>query len=142
MTEVVGMLLEFPEPMPGGRDNEAVADRRKFEIPLTHLVSSEYASILTPPAVPDQVLLGSLRDGRFRVMGPIAVKCTAENQDVIVEAIELNEFGFGRNLSEALSDLQAAIVELYFTLEQEQDRLGPDLQRIWAILQQKVLRRP
>ena len=28
-----------------------------------------------------------------------------------------------------------------FTLEQKQDRLGPDLQHVWANLQQKILRR-
>ena len=69
------------------------------------------------------------------------VKCTKEDQHVITEAVEFNEFGFGKNFSEALSDLQRAIAELYFTLEQKQDRLGPDLQHVWANLQQKILRR-
>ncbi len=65
-----------------------------------------------------------------------------EDKNVIAQAEELDEFGFGKNLSEALSDLQGAIVELYFTLEQEEDRLGPDLRRVWAILQEKITRRP
>lgn len=147
----VAEIHGFPaEPPIGQRDDEAVASRRKWEEILlksvsTHLISSEYAELLVPalhPRVPDKLLLGSLRDGRLRVKVPIVVKCSTEDQDVIVEGEELNEFGFGKNLSEALSDLQAVIVELYFTLEREQDRLGLDLRRTWATLQEKISRRP
>ncbi|MGH9427950.1 MAG: hypothetical protein ACRD2L_16825 [Terriglobia bacterium] len=73
---------------------------------------------------------------------PIRVKLAREDQHIIAEAAELTEFGFGANLSEALHDLQRAIVELYFTLEQDQHRLGPDLQQVWAALQRTILRRP
>ena len=58
----------------------------------------------------------------------------------VVEAPELNEFGFGDNLSEALSDLQAAIAELYFTLETDREQLGPDLTSVWVVLSKKVRR--
>ncbi|MDE2059838.1 MAG: hypothetical protein KGL31_04955 [candidate division NC10 bacterium] len=85
--------------------------------------------------LPDHIFLGTLRDGRLRVQSPITVKITKENQHVIAEATELDEFGFGVNLSEALRDLQRAIVELYLTLEEGKDRLSPDLQRVWATLQ-------
>jgi hypothetical protein len=76
------------------------------------------------------------------VQSPITVKITKENQHVIAEAAELDEFGFGANLSEALRDLQRAIVELYLTLEEGKDRLSPDLQRVRATLQTKLSRRP
>ena len=79
-----------------------------------------------------------MRDGRLRVVKPIEVVRTAEDGKCVVEARELNEFGFGDNFSEALADLQAAIAELYFTLEAEQDRLGPDLAAVWATLSEKV----
>jgi hypothetical protein len=92
--------------------------------------------------LPNHILLSTLRDGSLRVQSPITVKITKENQHVIAEATELDEFGFGANLSEALRNLQRTLVELYFTLEAERDRLGPDLQRIWATLQDKLLRRP
>lgn len=125
-------------------DNEAVAYERKFlEIPIASLISPELAlHIGISPVLPDRFLLGTLLDGRLRVQSPITVKLTKEDQHVIAEATELDEFGFGANLSEALRDLQRAIVELYFTLETEQDRLGPDLQKIRATLQRKLLRRP
>lgn len=125
-------------------DNEAVTYERRFlEIPIASLISPEDALLIrVSPVLPGHILLGSLRDGRLRVQSPITVKLTKEDQHVIAEATELNEFGFGTNLSEALRDLQRAIIELYFTLETEQDRLGPDLQRIWVTLQDKLLRRP
>ena len=49
--------------------------------------------------------------------------------------------GFGANFSEAIADLQAAIAELRFTLEAEQERLGPDLQAVRATLARKVIAR-
>lgn len=90
--------------------------------------------------LPDHIFLGTLRDGRLRVQSPITVKITKENQHVIAEATELDEFGFGANLPEALRNLQRAIIELYLTLEEGKDRLSPDLQRVWATLQTKLLR--
>jgi len=91
-----------------------------------------------PVVVPGEVLLGSVRDGRLRVYSPIRVKFTQEGQHVIAEAVELNEFGFGNSVSEALTDLQHAIVELYLTLDKEQERLGSDLQDVWEKLQKLI----
>jgi hypothetical protein len=65
-----------------------------------------------------------------------------KNEHIILESEEFEEFGFGYTFSEALIDLQRAIAELYFTLEKEHTRLGPDLERIWSILQQKIRQRP
>ena len=84
--------------------------------------------------------LGSLRDGRLRVVEPISVVQMAEEVNCVIEAEELNEFGFGDNFSEAIRDLQEAIAELYFTLEHEQGQLGPDLASVWATLSRKVRR--
>ena len=88
--------------------------------------------------LPDKSALGSLRDGRLRVVNPIEVVQMSEGGGVVVEAPELNEFGFGDGFSEAIADLQATIAELYFTLETEQKRLGPELARVWSILSRKV----
>jgi hypothetical protein len=117
--------------------DEAVA------VPVTHLIVDDYFSALAAAlrrVVPEQVLLGTLADGRLRVKEPIVVKCMREDDNIVAEAAGVNEFGFGQNVSEAIRDLQAAIVELYFTLETEQDRLGPDLQRVRGKLQEKIVR--
>ena len=103
--------------------------------PLLELVGSVVA---VAPAPPEKFMLGGLRDGRLRVSEPIAVAHIVEGDGYVVEAPELNEFGFGNNLSEAIQDLQAAIAELYLTLEAEQGRLGPDLESVWDVLSQKV----
>ena len=93
-----------------------------------------------PSACPEEFALGALRDGRLRVIEPIAVKRTKEGGQCVLEAVEINEFGFGDNLTEAIVDLQAAIAELHFALEAEQDRLGPDLQAVRATLARKIRR--
>lgn len=111
-------------------DNEVEA--YSADIPI------EYVDTDLAPAIPSEALLGSLRDGRLRVHSPIKIKFTMEDKHIIAEAVELNEFGFGENPSEAIADLQRAIAELYLTLEEEQNRLGRDLQGVWAILQKKI----
>jgi hypothetical protein len=125
-------------------DDERAAHHPKFEeIELRELVPPSMASKnIGPRVLPQHILLGVLRDGRLRVSVPIAVRVMVENQDIVLESLELDEFGFGNTLSDAIIDLQRAIAELYFTLEQEQYRLGPDLERVWQILQQKIQRRP
>lgn len=94
----------------------------------------------SPPAPPTRVHIGSLRDGRLRVRAPIVADCRTEEKNIVLEAVELNEFGFGESIPAAIEDLQRTIAELYFTLEQEQERLGPDLQDLWSVLRQKVVR--
>ncbi len=93
------------------------------------------------PVLPDKVLLGFMRDGRLQVHSPVRVEFIAESGHIVAQAVEFNEFGFGRNWSEALIDLQHAIAKLYFTLEEGQDCLGSDLRTVWATLQQKLRKR-
>ena len=89
---------------------------------------------------PEPFTVGSLRDGRLRVVEPIEVVPRLEGGKHVVEAPELTEFGFGDDLSEALANPQAAIAELYFTLETDQEQLGPDLSSVWVVLSRKVRR--
>ena len=130
-------------PFPPNTVQALVEQRDETEVPVTHLISADYFSVLAAVlhrVVPEQMLLGTLADGRLRVKEPIVVKCMREDDNIVAEAVEVNEFGFGQNLSEAIRDLQAAIVELYFTLDSEQDRLGPDLQHVKEKLQEKIVR--
>lgn len=101
----------------------------------------QHSSLALPASLPETMSLATLRDGRLKVVSPIEVKFVQEGKQIAAEAAELSEFGFGENYSEAITDLQHAIVELYFSLKGEQDRLGPDLQRVWAILQDKLIER-
>jgi hypothetical protein len=114
-------------------------DEAKIQYPIDKLLGRMFDSPRIE--VPDQILLGSLRDGRLKVRSPIKVRFATEGKHTIAEAMEINEFGFGENISEAIADLQHTIAELYLTLEEEQDRLGTDLQGVWAILQEKIYKR-
>ena len=91
-------------------------------------------------ATPAEFGLGSLRDGRLRVVEPILVSWTMENAEVVLKAQEISEFGFGADVSKAIADLQTAIAELYFKLDAEQDRLGPDLAAVRETLTRKIRR--
>lgn len=92
-------------------------------------------------AAPATVALGFLRDGRLRVRAAIEVAIREADGQIIAEAEELNEFGSGDNQAEAIIDLQHAIAELYFSLEEDKDRLGPGLEKVWAVLQGKIEKR-
>ena len=72
---------------------------------------------------------------------PIEVKVIREAGQTVAQAEELNEYGTGSNQTEALTDLQKAIADLYFTLEDEQERLGKAMQKTWDLLQSKVSKR-
>jgi len=101
-------------------------------------IPKEYVYSELALAIPEEVLLGSLRDGRLKVHSPIKVRFTTEGKHSIAEAVEINEFGFGGNISEAIADLQRTIAELYLTLEEEQKHLGKDLKGVWTVLQKKI----
>ena len=80
----------------------------------------------------------TLADDRLRVLAPFNVRFLVEGGSVAAEAPEVNEFGFGSTLAEAVQDLRVAITELYLTLRDDRGRLGPDLRKVWEDLQRKV----
>lgn len=91
--------------------------------------------------LPVTVMLESLGDTRLRVKAPIEVRVFATEGFILAEAVGFNEFGEGDSPAEAVADLQAALADLYFSLEGEQDNLGRWLQGVWQVLQDKVERR-
>ena len=105
---------------------------------MTSLTPDEIINEALPQIIPVEILIGSLRDGSLRVVVPLRVKVSREDTGFVLEAVDLNEFGFGDNLSEAISDLQYAIAELYYSLKAEPQRLGPDLQEVWQKLRQAI----
>jgi len=88
------------------------------------LVQLRVVSVSTPK----EILLGTLGDGRLKIDLPIKVLFAESEGNFIAEAIEFDEFGVGCNYTEALTDLQHTIVELFLTLEKDKKRLGKDLQ--------------
>lgn len=125
------------------RTEEASAEAWTTDVKsVPYIVPADIVQAFPVAVLPDRLFLGSLADGRLRVREPLNVVVRADGGNVVVEADEINEFGFGTNFAEALRDLQRAIVELYFRLEEEQDRLGPDLEHVWRRLVSVLQRRP
>lgn len=135
-------LQQFTKPGAAEQDGELVAVQGGFQIiqGITALIPAEYSGVFTP-ALTTEIQLGFLRDGRLRLREPLKVTVTSEEGQVIAEAGEINEFGYGLNLTEAVKDLQHAIGQLYFTLEEDQDILGSDLRSVWEILEAKIQKR-
>ncbi len=84
--------------------------------------------------------LDSLSDNRLRVVEPFQIQISVEDGTVIVDAPEINEYGEGDTIEEAMKDLQASIVELFSELDEESDRLGTHLQRVYETLTRKLHR--
>lgn len=93
-----------------------------------------------PSLFSGDVLLGSLGDARLRVVTPLTVRFSRDQDHVVAEAPELDELGFGADAVAARLDLQRAIVELYFALERDEARLGADLRRVWGVLRSAISR--
>jgi hypothetical protein len=117
-------------------DQEDDADEVR---PLAERASSPVVlSGTMPRSVPERLWLGALRDSRLRLVEALDVAITVEDGQVVAEAVEINEFGWGANVSEAVLDLQRAVTELYFQLEADEHRLGSELQAVWGVLRRKV----
>src|SRR5262245_53541082 len=110
-------VLEFPKPQAPESEDEGKAATVDAKIEPARVIPEEYVAADLPHRVPLELLIGALRDRRLRVTSPIHVKVTVENGHFILEAIGIDEFGYGDNLSEATVDLQRTLAELYFTLE-------------------------
>jgi hypothetical protein len=128
------LAFRIPEPQPVTEDRT-----RGSEVEVSYLNATAIAGQLSViPRAPAVELLGSVRDHRLRVLEPFAITFRTEESQFVAEATEIDEFGFGHTQSEALEDLQGAIVELYASLARDEHRLGADLRRVWAVLRQKI----
>lgn len=127
-------------------ENVEAAEEPVVQLPLGRVVIVSNKPKMIPadevedlgPEVTDGVSLGFLRDGRLRVKAAIPVVITRKGDSVTVDVKDLNVYGQGRNLSEALIDLQHAVVELYFAVKQDRDNLGKGMMAIWSVLQGKI----
>lgn len=120
---------------------ERLDEGRSEEEPLKVLLPFPLLTdqiVAVGPTLPKTMLLGALRDPRLRLIAPLPITFERENDKIVAYCEELEEFGFGTHLTEAIADLQATIAELYFTLKKENNRLGSDLTRTWDSLRQKI----
>lgn len=83
---------------------------------------------------PYHLEIRSLHSDRLLLKEAISVLVEEEEDQVIAYAPDLEIFGCGDDLGEALEDLRESIVELFTDLEQQQGKLGKDLEKIWQYL--------
>ena len=92
-------------------------------------------------ATPGLLELATLPDDRLRMKAPIEVKIEREGEYYVARCDELNEFGYGESPTEAIEDLQLVLVELYWTLKEEQEKLGAGMVEVWEHLRELIQER-
>ena len=90
---------------------------------------------------PDNLLFGIIREPSLRLFKAIPLSIERKRKSVIARWIEIDEFGYGRNLSEAAEDFAKTVTELYLTLMDKQEHLSEDLKQVWTTLNQHIGRR-
>ena len=91
---------------------------------------------------PVEILFGAMIDRRLRIKNPIPITLSREEDVVVASSSELEEFGYGNDISEALDDFAKTLAELYLSLEENEDRLGDDLKQQFSRLSGFIEVRP
>ena len=94
-----------------------------------------------PNPRPQRLLFGALKDPKLRLARAIPLEVSVEESTVVVSWAEIDEFGSGANMSEALDDFGHALCELYHRLNEGGVQLGPDLNNVKETLEKYVQRR-
>ncbi len=85
-----------------------------------------------------RVEIGSLLDTRLRLRGVLTLDMEREGDSYVATCSDLNEFGYGSDPTRAIEDARRSIAELYWSLKENQHRLGPDLARTWQMLSELI----
>lgn len=89
---------------------------------------------------PKTVFIRDLHDSRLDMQDPIPASLEFSEGQVSACCYDLEQFGIGNDEFEALDDLRATIVELYFALKGE-PRLGPLPERQLSYLRRALRER-
>ena len=85
-----------------------------------------------------RVEIGSLLDTRLRLRGVLTLDMEREGDFYVATCSDLNEFGYGSDPTRAIEDARRSIAELYWSLKESHDRLGPDLAKTWQRLSELI----
>lgn len=100
--------------------------------------SSIPIGILEVSTFPQEIALGSLDTRRLILREPIRIRLSIVEANFVAEAPTLNEYGAGDTSYDAIHDLQRGIVDLFFSLKQDEEQLGADLRETLNRLLQHV----
>jgi hypothetical protein len=141
MSTMPQYISSSTQPLP-----EVVGSRERLEVRgqpvvLQRVVQKISVEFRTPEPRPKEMLLGTINRCEFRVMKPIQVHLTTDQDGVIASWEAVDEFGTGKSTSLALDDLGRTLAELYESLEAEKSQLSPYLAKVWETVQQHLARR-
>ena len=83
---------------------------------------------------PSKILFGASVAPLLRIRVPIPLEISTEGDSVVAYCADLQEFGYGSNLSEAIDDFGKTLRELFFSLEERKESLSEDLKGVRAKL--------
>jgi len=123
-----------------------LATGSREEAPDYALLSPEAAPSIQPLHIqletlfqpPTSVVIGSLPDDRLRLLKPIRASIQVEEAGYIACNTQLEEYGYGRDVFEAVEDLQEVICELYWSLDEDEDRLSEHLRDVLNALRDHI----
>ncbi len=77
-----------------------------------------------------------LESRKLTLKKPITIKSVycLETETYVVDHFELNTYGEGRDMDEAIKDFKVALEETYFDLKEDKNKLSPPLQKEWELL--------
>jgi len=92
---------------------------------------------------PADIRLGGLLDSRLSFRKPLPVSLYKDQDVYVARCIEVDNFGYGSNSSEALDDLGKTLSEMYFFLSEAErsGALGESLATQYSVLCEYVVRR-
>ena len=150
MPNDVVVASRFEQPGPIGPREDSVETRQDRSGPDRFFLVSNAPSMIPVeevtrlgPEATDRVTVGFLRDSRLRVYSPFQASVRRDSNGVMVQVSDdINVYGRGQSLSEAIIDFQHAVAELYFTLKADEGHLGRGVEVTWNALQVHIGERP
>lgn len=83
--------------------------------------------------------LDNIRSTKIKLNKSVNVLIENNNSEIVVDCPDLDLYGVGDSLQEAIMDLSESIEELYFTLKKNgPSKLGPHMLNIWEFLKDIV----
>jgi hypothetical protein len=133
----MGEVTMIPATLSPAGQTRPLEDRKAYVFTGTTLVEFEVETArLVRPIQSEAVLFGAMSDPMIRVKSPIPLRISREGDTVAVFSPDLEEFGYGRTLSDALDDFAKTVRELYLSLSARQESLSDYLQGVLEKLQQ------
>src|ERR1700733_9521647 len=129
--------INITKPGVGIVSSEKESRKSQFLVPRSnHLVAVD--STKTPSRAPSRIQFGMLRNRALKMIAPITLELERKGATVVARWNEAEEFGYGRNISEAVDDFGRTLEELYFSLKEKEDVLSDDLLRLSNLLRIRI----